>query len=138
MHFYLGGYAMASKGYITANVYTAREVVPISGASVMVIRKNGDKDELVGFRLTDMDGKTEIIEVDTPDSALSMEPGNGEPFSVFNIMIEHPMYYPVLVRDAQVFGGQITQQNVEMIPIADNPSPPKNNIEDITVTPQNL
>lgn len=129
---------MASTGYIVANVYTAREVVPISGASVMIIRKNEGKDELVGFRMTDRDGKTEVIEVDTPDSELSMEPGNGSPFSVFNIMIEHPMYYPVLVRDAQVFGGQITQQNVEMIPLADNPAPPKNNIEDITVTPQNL
>ena len=129
---------MATKGYITANVYTAREAVPISGASVMVTRKNGDKDELVGFRLTDRDGKTALVEVNTPDSELSMEPGNGEVFSVFNIMIEHPNYYPVLVRDAQVFGGQITEQNVELIPLLSNLTRPKDNIEDITVTPQNL
>lgn len=129
---------MSSKGYITTNVYTAREVIPISGASVLITKKNGSGEELIGFRMTDVDGKTESVEVDTPESALSTEPGNETPFSVFDIMIEHPLYYPVVIRDAQVFGGEVTWQNVEMIPLSANPSPYRDDIEDITVTPQNL
>lgn len=125
-------------GYITAQVFAAREAVPVSGAGVRVVRKSGDGEELVAFRLTDRDGKTDAIEVEAPNSELSEEPSETAPFSLFNILIEHPLYYPVLIRDVQVFGGLITLQNTELIPIDDNPSQTKSRTETVLITPQNL
>lgn len=129
---------MASSGYITAQVFAAREAVPIRGAAVRVVRKNGDGEELVAFRLTDRDGKTDTIEVEAPSPELSEEPNEATPFSLFDILIEHPLYYPALIRDVQVFGGLITRQNTELIPIDDNPSQAKSRTETVLITPQNL
>ena len=129
---------MASKGYISAQIFTARQVIPISGASVMITKRNGSANELIGFRITNEDGRTGLVEVDTPDEMLSQEPGNAAPFSSFDIHIEHPGYYPVTVVDAQVFGGVVTEQRAELIPVADNTNPANDNLERIYVTPQNL
>lgn len=133
---------MASKGYIIAQVFTAQQIMPLADASVTVTQRVGDKTNLVGFRVTDEDGKTNRIEVDTPDVALSLEPGHEAPFSVFDIAIEHPLYYPVTIRGAQVFGNETTQQRAEMIPIANNVNElnggPGGGAENIIVTPQNL
>lgn len=129
---------MASKGYITAQIFTARQVVPVSEASVMVTKRNGETDELVGFRITNEDGRTGAIEVQTPDEMLSLEPGNNAPFSVFDIHVEHPGYYPVTIVDAQVFSGVTTEQRVELIPVADNTNPANEKLDRIYVTAQNL
>lgn len=134
---------MASKGYIIAQVFTAQQILPLADASVTVTQRNGGNISLIGFRITDIDGKTGAIEVETPDSALSREPGNDRPFSVFDISIEHPMYYPIMIRGAQVFGGETTQQRAEMIPIADNVDELNGgsgnmSLEDVVITPQNL
>lgn len=125
-------------GYITAQVFAAREAVPVRGAGVRVVRKIGDGEELVAFRLTDRDGKTDTIEVEAPSPELTEEPSETAPFSLFDILIEHPLYYPVLIRDVQVFGGLITLQNTELIPIDDNPSQVKSRTETVLITPQNL
>ncbi len=129
---------MASKGYISAQIFTARQVIPVSGASVMITKRNGSANELIGFRTTNEDGRTGLVEVDTPDETLSQEPGNNAPFEVFDIHVEHPGYYPVTVVDAQVFGGVTTEQRVELIPVADNTNSASDNLERIYVTPQNL
>ena len=129
---------MASKGYISAQIFTARQVVPVPEASVTIIQRNGDNNKLVGFRVTDRDGRIQPVEVETPDEALSQEPGNGLPFASFDIHVEHPGYYPVSIVDAQVFGGVTTEQRVELIPIADNMNPANENVERVYVTPQNL
>ncbi len=129
---------MASKGYITTQIFTARQVIPVADASVTVIQRNEQSTNLIGFRTTDEDGRTSPIEVDTPDGALSQEPGNGNVFAVFDIHVEHPGYYPVTIVDAQVFGGITTEQRVELIPIADNIRNSSDNLERVYVTPQNL
>lgn len=129
---------MASKGYISTQIFTARQVVPVSDASVTVVKRNGGQNELIAFRTTDRDGRTTPIEVETPDESLSQEPGNGEPFAIFDINVEHPGYYPVTIVDAQVFGGVTTEQRVELIPISDTTTSANEGLERIYVTAQNL
>lgn len=129
---------MASKGYIVAQIFTASQVLPIENASVMVTRKNGEGDELIGFSLTDSSGETRPIEIETPDLALSLEAGHADPFTVVDIKIEHPMYYPVIVHDAQVFSGTTAAQRTEMVPVANNPEPAADRAREVVITPQNL
>lgn len=129
---------MASKGYIVTQVFTANQVIPVENASVLLTKKNGGEDDLLGFFLTDSSGRTKPVEVETPDESLSREPGHKAPFAVVDIRIEHPSYYPVIIEDAQVFGGTTTLQLTEMIPVADNLNPAREGAENVLVTPQNL
>ena len=129
---------MASKGYITAQIFTARQVIPVPDASVTVTQRKNTQNTLIGYRITDSAGRTTSIAVDTPDDSLSQEPGNNIPFAVFDIHVEHPGYYPVTIVDAQVFGGVTTEQRVELIPLPDNINSANEKAERIYVTPQNL
>ena len=129
---------MAPKGYIVTQVFTANQVIPVENASVLLTKKNGGEDDLLGFFLTDSSGRTKPVEVETPDESLSREPGHKAPFAVVDIRIEHPSYYPVIIEDAQVFGGTTTLQLTEMIPVADNLNPAREGAENVLVTPQNL
>lgn len=129
---------MASTGYIIAQVSTADQVIPLSGASVMVTkREEGKNDVLIGFRITDSAGKIEPIEVEAPDAALSREPGGKGVFSVYDIRIEHPGYYPLIVRNAQVFGGLTSSQNAELIPRSSDRISSSGE-QTVDVEPQNL
>lgn len=129
---------MASKGYVITQVFTANQVMPIENASVLVTKKNGSEDDLIGFHLTNSSGETQSIEVETPEKGLSQEPGNVEPFTMVDIRIEHADYYPVIIHDAQIFADTTTSQRTEMIPIADNLNPAREGAENVFVTPQNL
>lgn len=127
-----------AKGYLIAQVFTARQAIPIENAAVLVTRKNGSGDDLISYQFTNSSGETQKIEIEAPEMGLSQEPGNFEPFAVVDIRIEHPGYYPVIIHDAQVFANTTTEQQTEMIPVADNLNPVQEGSENIFVTPQNL
>ena len=129
---------MASKGYIVTQVFTANQVIPIENASVLLTKKNGGGNDMLGFFLTDSSGRTKPVEVETPDETLSREPGHEAPFASVDIRIEHPSYYPTIIEDAQVFGGRTTLQLTELIPVAENMNPAREGAENVLVTPQNL
>lgn len=127
-----------AKGYLITQVFTAREAIPIENASVLVTKRNGTGDDLLGFQFTNSSGETRRIEIETPEIGLSQEPGNVDPFTVVDIRIEHPSYYPITIHDAQVFANTTTDQRTEMIPVADNLNPLQEGAENVFVTPQNL
>ena len=129
---------MASKGYVVARVFTANQVLPIENASVLVTKRNGSGEDMLGFHITNSSGETQPIEVETPDIQLSQEPGNTTPFTSVDIRIEHPNYYPIIIHDAQVFADTTTEQRAEMIPIAENLTAAQEGTENVFVTPQNL
>ena len=127
-----------AKGYLITQVFTAREAIPIENASVLVTKRNGTGDDLLGFQFTNSSGETRRIEIETPEIGLSQEPGNVDPFTVVDIRIEHPSYYPITIHDAQVFANTTTDQRTEMIPVADILNPVLDGAEYGFVTPQNL
>ena len=126
---------MAEYGFVTARVFTSRGQIPISGASVTI--ETSDNSTVLGARITDENGLTSPVRVQTPAKSTSTQPGNEKPFTTVNVRVSHPMYYTYYVRDAQVFEGQTSVQVAEMIPIEENDRVPFR-LGEFFVTPQNL
>ena len=126
-----------AKGYIIARAYTSRGIIPIANANVSVTSVADGGRVLLGFRVTDENGLTTPIELETPDVDLSLEPNQEQGFAAYNIRIEHPDFYTYFVRDAQVFPNTTTVQNAELVPIEAQTSP-QDAVEEFQVTPQNL
>ncbi len=127
---------MAEFGYFTARVYTSKGEIPVSDASVVI--ENYDMSSILGARVTDEDGKITPIIINTPKRSESQSPGAQEaPFASVNVRISHPRYYTYYIRNAQVFEGETSMADAELIPIdytADYPF----KAFDFNVTPQNL
>lgn len=126
---------MTEYGFITARVFTSRAQIPISGASVVI--ESSNTGSVLGARITDENGLTSPVRIETPPKDNSTSPGYDSPFTSVNIRISHPMYYTYYVRDAQVFEGQTSVQNAELVPIEENDRVPFR-LEDFLITPQNL
>lgn len=126
-----------SEGYIIANVYTSKSLIPIKDASVSVTKTGKDTNELIGFRKTNENGTTTPIIINTPDENLSLEPNYKEPFATCDIQIEHPMYYTIFIKNAQVFANRTTVQPAELIPLEDT-AVEDNAVEVFDVNQQNL
>lgn len=129
---------MAEKGTLIVFVYTARMAIPIKNARVSLL--DNKTQNLIGFRTTNEEGLTSIFELDTPDTNLSLSPGeagDSAPFSVVDILITHPMYQRILVKDVQIFPNRESIQNVNMIPL-DEFEKPKTTESVYSIPPQSL
>ena len=124
-----------TEGYILVQARTAGNAVPITGARVAVSRINSDGEEIVGFGLTNDSGTSRTFEVEAPERGLSLSPGIPYPFASFDIRVSASGFYSIHIRDVQVFGGEVTLQNAEMIPLPENSGQLE---ETFTVIPQNL
>ncbi len=105
------------KGYIKARVFTSDARIPIENAVLTVYTTDDNNTNLIGVRMSDSEGKTDVIGVDAPDSYLSESQGNISPFAVVNARVDHPEYRSFLVNGAQVFAGQISIIEAEMTPV---------------------
>ncbi len=129
---------MAEKGTLIVFVYTAGMAIPIKNARVSLL--DSKTQDLIGFRSTNEEGLTTVFELETPDTDLSLSPeeaGYAAPFSVVDILITHPMYQKILVKNVQIFPNRESIQNVNMIPL-DEFQNPKTTETIYPITPQNL
>lgn len=128
---------MAQKGYLSTRIYTSRGSIPIEGASVTVIKNNGDRQNIIARRITDRNGQIALVTIDAPDSELSLSPGNEDVFAVVDVRIDKEDFYTVIIKDVQVFGGQTTLVDTPLIPLIENEDHTER-AEEFTETPQNL
>lgn len=128
---------MANYGFIVARVFTSRAQIPISGATVTV--ETSDMESVLGARVTNKDGRTAPIQIEAPKKALSESPQNrgSNPFASVNIRISHPGYYTYYIQDAQIFDGETTIQNAELVPLPQS-SEYNMRLNEYFVTPQPL
>lgn len=124
-------------GYIVAQIFTSRGAIPIEDAAVSVVRENSAGQELHGIRTTSLSGRTAPIVLAAPDRANSQQPTGAPAFSSYILRVDHPLYQTVVVRDLQIFDGATSLQNVEMIPLQENPTP-SSKVELFNVPPQDL
>ena len=118
-------------GYITARVYASDAQIPVRDATFTVVSSDGE-NTLFGVRITDENGKTELIKVDAPDEKLSTSPGTLEPFTRVNVRVDHPFYNTFYSEGVQIFAGSVSLQNAELIPTAPHiPYDNKANIYDV-------
>ena len=131
---------MAAQGTLVVRLFTSAAQIPLQGATVTVTKRlsNGER-KLLAVRVTNFDGFTDPISIDTPPMAESRSYQAGlVPYSVVDIRVERTGFDRVIVEDAQVFPGTQTRQEIALIPTPENPGafdrtetfvvPPQNNL----------
>ena len=104
-------------GYLKINVYTANRLLPLGGAQIAVYDENGN---IIGYRVSDKSGNAQTITISAPNKDLSESPGNSSPFTSVDVAIRAKGYVPVRYNGIQVFAGETSVLNADMIPLADN------------------
>ena len=126
---------MSATGYITVRAYTSTAQFPLQNVAISVTATDGTA---IAMRLTDRSGKIDPIEVPVPDKAESLAPDPGErPFAIVNLYAHLKGYEQVEAENLQVFADTTTNQNLELIPLAEFPQQWDQNVVYFT-PPQNL
>lgn len=126
---------MSATGYIQVYAYTSKARIPLKDVSVTVTATDGTA---IAMRLTDRSGKIEPIAVPVPDLSESQQPDPSQiPFARVNLYARLNGYVQIESEDLQVFADTTTDQNLEMVPLAELPDSWA--LEEIFQTPaQNL
>lgn len=103
---------MNTTGILRIQAYGARQSNPIEGVIVTV---TGD-----GFtiqRTTDAEGNAADLSIEAPSCALSLQEDNTvRPYAVVDLTAAKAGYRTVRIQGVQIFAGQITLAQPEMIP----------------------
>ena len=119
-------------------VYTSRAQIPVQGATVAMTQKtSGGRHTLLAVRVSDENGKTSPVRVNTPDLDASFYPGGEVPFAQVDLWVESPGYEMLIVQDVQVFPDTETVQDLELIPLPEQVAP-TTRTEVVQITPQDL
>lgn len=111
---------MSATGYITVRAYTSTAQFPLQNVAITVTANDGTA---IAMRLTDRNGLITPIEIPVPDRFESLSPDPGEkPFAVVNLYARLKGYEQVESENLQVFADITTNQNLELIPLAELPS----------------
>lgn len=83
-----------------------------------------DKDgAAIAMRLTNRNGTLDVpIEIPVPDLAASQSPNPGfAPFTVVDLYARLENFEEIFIENLQVFAGVQTDQNLQLIPLAEFP-----------------
>lgn len=113
---------MAETGKILVQVYTGRRAFPIAGACVSMLGRGEDGVRtLEAFRRTGPDGYTRTVDLETPDGSISLDEGSGsKAYRTVDILVDSPGYYSAFVEGAQIYAGQLSRQEIKMIPLPES------------------
>lgn len=126
---------MPSTGYITVRAYAGNAQLPLQDAAVAITDPEGNP---IALRLTDRSGRIDPVPIQTPDVASGLQPDTGvTPYSLVNIYARLRNYEQIEVENVQVFPDTVTDQDLEMIPLAELPDS-WTKTEIFKTTPQNL
>lgn len=129
---------MAATGTILTRVFTSQAQIPVAGATVAFTQRSKEgRHALLALRVTDANGRTAPVQVETPDASASESPGTVTPFAVCDIWAESPGYELLVVENVQIFAETQTLQELELIPLPEQ-SPTLLPENPVNVPPQNL
>ena len=128
---------MPTNGFLTIRTYTSAAQLPVEDVTVSVTRPDSKGTRLFATRITDESGLAGPIAIPTPDRSESLQAGVATPYTTVDIIADHPDYERVLVENAQVFAGVLSQQDIALIPLEARPEV-FNLTETFRITPQAL
>ena len=128
---------MPTNGFLTIRTYTSAAQLPVEDVTVSVTRPDSKGTRLFATRITDESGLAGPIAIPTPDRSESLQAGVATPYTTVDIIADHPDYDRVLVENAQVFAGVLSQQDIALIPLEARPEV-FNLTETFQITPQAL
>lgn len=126
---------MPATGYIQAHCYTSIARYPLQNVAITVTATDGTA---LAMRLSNRNGLIDPIEIPVPDKVESQTPDPPEiPFTTVNLYAHLNGYEQVEAENLQVFADTTTNQDLEMIPLAEFPAA-WNRTEVFDTPPQNL
>ncbi len=128
---------MPTNGFLTVRTYTSGAQLPVEDVTVSITRSGPNGARLLATRVTDESGLAGPIVFAAPDRSESLQAGAATPFATVDIIADHPDYERVLVENAQIFAGVLSQQNIALIPLEARPET-FNLTEIFQITPQPL
>ena len=106
-------------GYITVHAYTSYAQIPLKDVAVSITALDGTA---IAMRLTNRNGKIDPVPIPVPSRSASLSPGLSEiPFTAVNLYARLKGYEQIEIENLQVFADTTTNQNLEMIPLAEFP-----------------
>lgn len=114
-----GGILLTAKGYIKVHAYESYAQLPLANVAITVTAPDGTG---IAMRVTNRNGLITPIEIPVPDISAGQTPNTGEiPFTAVNLYARLKGYEQIEIENLQVFPGVYTDQNLEMIPLAELP-----------------
>ena len=127
---------MSATGYIQVHAYTSYAQIPLKDVAVTITDTSG---AAIAMRLTNRSGIFDLpVAITVPDQSASQSPNTGIlPFGTVNLYAKLEDYEEINVENLQIFPNTITNQNLEMIPLAEFPGSWVQS-ETFNTPPQNL
>lgn len=107
---------LIDKGQLRISAVSEESSIPIDNASIE-ISMTGEPDRVLERLTTDNSGNSGTIELDAPPVEYSLEPGDNQPYSEYNLKITAPGYEEVEISGIQILSGQLGLSNVRMTPV---------------------
>ena len=109
-------------GQLRISAVSAEGNAPVDDATVE-ISYTGEPERILEQLKTDSSGNTETIDLAAPPVEYSMEPGDTQPYSEYNLKITAPGYDEVLISGIQILSGQLGLSNIRMTPTVTETAP---------------
>ena len=111
---------MPATGTIQVRAYVSNAFIPLKDVAVIVTDKDG---AAIAMRLTNRSGTLDTpIEVPVPDLSTSQSPNPGfAPFTIVDLYARLENFEEIYIENLQVFADVQTDQNLQMIPLAEYP-----------------
>ena len=112
------------QGYLTVRVSTARGAIPLEGAQVDVRSTPPDltagRGDVIASLTSGADGRTALLPLPAPSRTSSMQPGNTQPFSTYQIEVYLEGYTNQTYQNVPIFDGVVAIQPAILIPLPEN------------------
>ena len=111
-------------GFIIVIANSGRGAVPLEDVNVVVDKVDENdplhRQKLVRILKTNSSGRTQKIPVNTVSRGLSQVPGNPGPFATYYVSADRFGYIPVRDQPVDVFGGETSLLELELVPEPEN------------------
>jgi hypothetical protein len=111
-------------GYLIVHATTARGAIPLEGAQITVRDYKPEftepRGDVIVSTVTGRDGNSERIALPAPAKNDSLSPGNGTPFSIYNLEVRLDGYRGQSYFALPIFDGITAIQPVDLVPLPEN------------------
>ena len=127
---------MPAIGYLQVHAFTSSAQIPLQDVAIAIVDSSGT---VIAYRLTDRNGQLQNpIEIIVPNLESSTSPNTSiTPYTSVNIYARKEDYEEIYVKNVQIFAQTVTEQPLQMIPLAEFPGQ-WNKGEEFVTTAQNL
>ncbi len=106
-------------GKLKIKVTAGDNLFPVNNATLQ-ISNTRSPDKIIYESQTDINGFSEIYELEAPSLSYSLEPSDNQPYSEYNLRVNSDGFEERLISGIQILPGELGIQNVRLTPLNTN------------------